>query len=676
MASEVLKGDFLNVTKSTKSSGASTELTSQSKKETNKETISLFDQLLQGVKDSKTPKTEQKDTNTLSTQNKTDSTANLKGKLTEKTQVLLGSKNIKQETTNSKQMPSLLDKMINDIESKTIQTKNDNLDVSLENDKKSKIVVNPKAKDINSDKTSSPLKNETLKDNTIILKETKKEEKNKEDTKINPQTKTKVDVENLVQTTQTKSIHQKDVKILKENISVKTEIYEIKEERKNKLSPDKKIHINTKDSETIKESVDKKDEAKESSLMDKMLTSIKKDAKNEDAENENIKDAINTNDEKKKQSSLMDNILEKIDTNVQLTDKDKSNNIFQEKQDKNEPKKSLMDTMLHTIKSSEQKNVDEKEKINITKEKNTVSISEESQSKDSSGKIPSNGEQKQLLQVNKYLHEQKKSRDLVSKNAQHEAKEVMKEKPSLEGTKKAADILELDAKDMSIETQKGDELPKEIEKKSEQFVFKKSYSVLNRVYLKENLTEDKFVNDLKTSEIKSSEEKEVATKISESPSVDLHVEQNQLEVFTSKIIASKQKIDSVMSDVAKQMYQNYKPPVTAFRINLNPANLGSIAIVIKSNKSENSLSINMNLNQSNTYEVMSENKSSLQQAIVRNFTNETSIGLDLSFNENSNNQFESMYDDQQKKKQENTNGNISTTEKEEDLAEIITSEYM
>lgn len=676
MASEVLKGDFLNVMKSTKSSGASTELTSQSKKETNKETISLFDQLLQGVKDSKTPKTEQKDTNTLSTQNKIDSTANLKGKLTEKTQVLLGSKNIKQETTNSKQMPSLLDKMINDIESKTIQTKNDNLDVSLENNKKSKIVVNPKAKDINSDKTSSPLKNETLKDNTIILKETKKEEKNKEDTKINPQTKTKVDVENLVQTTQTESIHQKDVKILKENISVKTEIYEIKKEKKNKLSPDTKIHINTKDSETIKESVDKKDEAKESSLMDKMITSIKKDGKNENAENENIKDAINTNDEKKKQSSLMDNILEKIDTNVQLTDKDKSNNIFQEKQDKNEPKKSLMDTMLHTIKSSEQKKVDEKEKINLIKGKNTVSISEESQSKDSSGKIPSNGEQKQLLQVNKYLHEQKKSRDLVSKNAQHEAKEMMKEKPSLEGTKKAADILELDAKDMSIETQKGDELPKEIEKKSEQFVFKKSYSVLNRVYLKENLTEDKFVNDLKTSETKSSEEKEVATKISESPSVDLHVKQNKLEVFTSKIIASKQKIDSVMSDLAKQMYQNYKPPVTAFRINLNPANLGSIAIVIKSNKSENSLSINMNLNQSNTYEVMSENKSSLQQAIVRNFTHETSIGLDLSFNENSNNQFESMYDDQQKKKQENTNGNISTIEKEEDLAEITTSEYM
>jgi len=241
MASEVLKGDFLNVTKNTKSSGASTQVTSQSKKETKKETISLFDQLLQGAKDSKIPKTEQKDTNTLVTQNKTDSTANLKEKLTEKIQVLVTSKPTKQETTSSKQTPSLLDKMINDIESKTIQTKNSNLDVSLENDKKSKIIVHSTMKDINGDKTSSLLKNES-KENTITLKETQKDEKNKEDTKINPQTKTKVDVENLVQTTQTKniekkttiiSIHQKDVKNSKENISGKTEIHEIIEEKKN-----------------------------------------------------------------------------------------------------------------------------------------------------------------------------------------------------------------------------------------------------------------------------------------------------------------------------------------------------------------------------------------------------------------------------------------------------------
>ncbi len=31
----------------------------------------------------------------------------------------------------------------------------------------------------------------------------------------------------------------------------------------------------------------------------------------------------------------------------------------------------------------------------------------------------------------------------------------------------------------------------------------------------------------------------------------------------------------MMSDVARQMYENYKPPVTVFRINLNPGDFGN-----------------------------------------------------------------------------------------------------
>ena len=49
-------------------------------------------------------------------------------------------------------------------------------------------------------------------------------------------------------------------------------------------------------------------------------------------------------------------------------------------------------------------------------------------------------------------------------------------------------------------------------------------------------------------------------------------------IQSKKIIGAKQQMVTVMSDIARQMYENYKPPVTAFRINLNPTELGSIAI--------------------------------------------------------------------------------------------------
>ena len=56
---------------------------------------------------------------------------------------------------------------------------------------------------------------------------------------------------------------------------------------------------------------------------------------------------------------------------------------------------------------------------------------------------------------------------------------------------------------------------------------------------------------------------------------------------------------TMMSDIARQMYENYKPPVTVFRINLNPVDLGNIAILMKNDKN-NGLSISMNISNPTT----------------------------------------------------------------------------
>ena len=54
-----------------------------------------------------------------------------------------------------------------------------------------------------------------------------------------------------------------------------------------------------------------------------------------------------------------------------------------------------------------------------------------------------------------------------------------------------------------------------------------------------------------------------------------------------------------------------KPPVTAFKINLNPTELGSIAILMKSDKNSG-LSITMNVSNNVTLDTLIENQNLLK----------------------------------------------------------------
>jgi hypothetical protein len=131
-----------------------------------------------------------------------------------------------------------------------------------------------------------------------------------------------------------------------------------------------------------------------------------------------------------------------------------------------------------------------------------------------------------------------------------------------------------------------------------------------------------------------------------------------------------------MSDMARQMYLNYKPPITAFRINLNPANLGTIAILIKNNKSENSLSVSMNITKNDTFDVLNENRNQLQNNISRAFASEGEVSLDLSFNENNNNEFESMYQEQLEQQLAQNNETLEEITQESESRIIDNSDYM
>jgi hypothetical protein len=136
-------------------------------------------------------------------------------------------------------------------------------------------------------------------------------------------------------------------------------------------------------------------------------------------------------------------------------------------------------------------------------------------------------------------------------------------------------------------------------------------------------------------------------------------------------ISSQQS--SFMSNVAKNIYANYKPPVTAIRINLNPAMLGSLDVIIKSTKE--GISVSINASNHSTLEMFEQNRALLQQELAK-ISDSANLSLSFGFsgeqqntssNSNSNKNF----------KQNNNENNINNanTQKanEENLLETSNS---
>ena len=126
-----------------------------------------------------------------------------------------------------------------------------------------------------------------------------------------------------------------------------------------------------------------------------------------------------------------------------------------------------------------------------------------------------------------------------------------------------------------------------------------------------------------------------------------------------------------MSDLARSMYLNYKPPVTAFKMNLNPANLGSISIVIKSNKVDKSVDISMNMNNNNTLDSFVENKQALQNALQKQLNDSSSISLNFGMQDGNSNQSFNQSQQDNNSKQSSTNNTSDKNEEDTSVDEII-----
>jgi len=241
---------------------------------------------------------------------------------------------------------------------------------------------------------------------------------------------------------------------------------------------------------------------------------------------------------------------------------------------------------------------------------------------------------------------------------------------NIEGIKKSADILNLDAKNLEVITEEP-EVKEVLKKDLSSFEIKSAKNLLDNVALIKNSTytmKDKEQQIKVISEQKPIVLTEIKTNV-QSEEVELMVSSNVNQTMETKIIGAKQQLGSMMSEVARNMYLNYKPPVTAFKMNINPSNLGNISIVMKTNKTDKSMSISMNMSSANTLEVFAENKIILQSALQKNFGDNTS-NVSLDFNMQSDSSSQSFEQSKQEQRDNNKNEEISV-KVEERVEEMV-----
>ena len=271
-----------------------------------------------------------------------------------------------------------------------------------------------------------------------------------------------------------------------------------------------------------------------------------------------------------------------------------------------------------------------------------------------------------------FLNSQNSMKNKTSLEQIYDAKTNIIEKKSIESVKESANKLDLNIEEVDVDQiEESGKKPISKEKSEELKTNTLLNRVLNRVVIDQKIDSNFVVKEnianLTTEEVIV---KPATVEDDNLKTVELIVPKDIVSTLQNKIIGAQQKVSSFMSDVAKNMYLNYNPPVTAFRVNLNPANLGTISIIMKANKVENSLSVSMNLSNSNTMESFTENKAILHNAIQKQFSETSDVTIDFNLqDQNSDNEFNGFNSHQDQNqgqgKNEENNSKLEETEEKE-----------
>ncbi len=572
--------DIFSVSKNTESKTASSPTNT-----TKKEGMSLFDSILTTSK--KEISENKKDIKEKSTQDEIK--ANSKVKIEEKNTDKISTEDKTQ--TKSTSSNSLLDRMILEAK-KDIKTINEK-DIKKASEENKTTTTTKEEKKEN---LGQEIKKVVEENKTVDKKDIKKaSEENKTTTTTKEEKKENLgeDIKKVVE--ENKTVDKKDIeKVSEENKTTTT----TKEEKKENLG------------EEIKKA---KVETSSTTVTDNISTSLQKDIDNKE-KSKTISEVKNP-----KVAQELSNIV------------NNEEELLVEKEPKNNQDKSLMDKLI--------------DKAN----NNTIPLRTLNQ------EVIKENNPNNLL-TNIYLSSQKNLVHTQTVAKKSEAVKVLKEGNTVSSIKDASKILELNAQEISLEVKKHEDRKldnKKIEKETtlDRFNFIKQSQRENLEKIQtQNLSDTSNAKELYHSKstvmatAASSTTNSSSTTSTNSNSVDntpvstVTVSNNLAQSIQNRIVGARQQMSAMMSDMARTMYENYKPPVTAFRINLMPAQLGSIAILMKSSERDSSLSISMNLSNSKTLDSFIDNQSSLKDALSRTFEGQTSFNLEFNMEENSSGQ--------------------------------------
>ena len=260
---------------------------------------------------------------------------------------------------------------------------------------------------------------------------------------------------------------------------------------------------------------------------------------------------------------------------------------------------------------------------------------------------------------NIFLAEQKNSLNnqlLFNKN---EAVNILKNASTIEDIEKSANILDLDANNLEVEQNISSESLNDLSVDEKEILDRKN--ILNSILNEKNIR-SVDVRNLITNSIEASKALlEDTINIVDDKVLD--IQPNLVNSIQSRIVGAKQQMASMMSDVARQMYENYKPPVTVFRMNLNPGDLGTISVLMKQDKSSG-LTINMSVSNIATLELLMENQNMLRNSLAKTFNDSANFNLDFSKGEGGQSQGDSSSNQNQRDKRDSNTQEILKLKKE------------
>ncbi|MDN5047652.1 flagellar hook-length control protein FliK [Aliarcobacter butzleri] len=423
---------------------------------------------------------------------------------------------------------------------------------------------------------------------------------------------------------------------------------QIKEEMNNNLSDikkDNKIQNEVVNNEIIKTEISKEENKKNTTKKDNILNIENNQQKNEEikADNELKIDNKASLDSKfkelqetvtsegntviKSDNTQTSNDANKTIDNLLIPTTEDGKSILENNQveEKVEPKKSLMD---YLIEKNSQKNileVQDTKVTNLSKDENVVS-------KDFVSNIYL-GEQKNSM-VNQFLFNKNEALKLLQNGS-----------ISLEDIEKSADILNLELDDVSVEQDTTMQTLKNVKQDLDLSSEKKN--ILDTMLSEKNIRSADIKNLITQSVEASSALLDNTLNVSNDVTVDINP--TLLNNIQSRIIGAKQQMSQMMSDVARQMYENYKPPVTVFKINLNPVELGSISILMKNDKN-NGLNISMSVSNMTTLDTLLGNQDLLRNSLAKTFNENTQFNLDFSSSNQNNRGNEQQSSNKQNRK--------------------------